>query len=348
MERHAFPSEAASPARPAQASPGLYARTLLAAAIGGITFLGYFRYKADGFNAPHALDERLHGLAAAPDQYRVGVYALACAMATHLHIAPSMAFSVLGAVAGLAGALLLFSVLQRSAVYAQADRTLQWLVALAFVLLILWTLPWTFFPERPETLPAAGCVGALVWLWQPARRAAWLTALAIPAISAALASFRADVACVLHLGILAYVLAAREPALALPRWAAAVTAALAALASGGVQLWLTHIVYPQATYGPVKLWLLWPNLIHATRWPPFAVFVLPLIWLLVRGLRSGFVRDGVGRAVLAGALLYAALWITVGKIDEVRIFLPFAWALAPLTAQMLMQRATSDRAETPR
>jgi hypothetical protein len=330
-------------AQNAAASPAVYARTLLAAAIGGVTYLGFFRYKADGFSAPHALDERLQGLAAAPEQYRVGVYTLACAMAAHLHIAPSMAFSVLGAVAGLAGVLLLFRVLQCSAAYAQADRTSQWLGALAFVLLIVWTLPWTLLPEKPETLPAAGCVAALVWLWQPARRPAWLTALAILAISCALASFRADVACVLHLGLLAYVLAVREPALALDRWAAAVTAGLAALASGVLQFWLARVVYPQASYGAVKLWQLWPNLIHATRWPPFVVFLLPVGWLLVRGLRSGFVRDGVGRAVLVGALLYAGLWISIGKVDEVRIFLPFVWALAPLTAQMLMQRAASDR-----
>jgi hypothetical protein len=338
-------------AHDASPSPGLYARTLLTAAIGGLTYLAFFRYKADGFSAPHALDERLHGLAAAPDQYRVGVYVVACALADHLHIAPSMAFSILGAVAGLAGLLLLFSVLQRSAAYAQADRTLQWLGATAFVLLIVWTLPWTLLPVRPETLPAAGCVGALVWLWQlpPQRQSPSRIShlapriLAMLAISCALASFRADVACALNLGVLTYALAVREPSLALSRWAAAVIAALAALASAGIQLWLARVVYPQATYGAVKLWQLWPNLKHGTRWPPFVVFLLPLAWLLARGLRSGFVREGVGCAVLVGALLYAGLWITIGKIDEVRIFLPFAWALAPLTAQMLMQRAKLER-----
>jgi hypothetical protein len=322
---------------------GVYARTLLAAVIGGVTYLGFFQYKGQGFGAPNALDERLHGLAAAPEQYRVGVYVVAHAVVVGLHVAPAMALAVLGAVAGLAGLLLLFSVLERSAAYARADRTLQWLGATAFVLLIVWTLPWTLLPERAETLPAAGCVGALVWLWQPERRFAWLTAFAMLAISGALASFRADVACALNLGIFAYVLAVREPSLALARWAAAVTAGLAALGSGALQFWLARVVYPQASYGAVKLWQLWPNLKHGTRWPPFVVFLLPLVWLLARGLRAGFVRDGLGRAVLVGALLYAGLWISIGKVDEVRIFVPFAWALAPLIAQMLMQRAASER-----
>jgi hypothetical protein len=30
--------------------------------------------------------------------------------------------------------------------------------------------------------------------------------------------------------------------------------------------------------------------------------------------------------------------VTIGKVDEVRIFLPFALALAPLTVEMAMQR----------
>jgi hypothetical protein len=32
------------------------------------------------------------------------------------------------------------------------------------------------------------------------------------------------------------------------------------------------------------------------------------------------------------------MWVTVGRIREVRIFLPFALALAPLTVELAMQR----------
>jgi hypothetical protein len=35
------------------------------------------------------------------------------------------------------------------------------------------------------------------------------------------------------------------------------------------------------------------------------------------------------------------MWVVVGKIAEVRIFLPFALALAPLTAELAMQRFLS-------
>jgi hypothetical protein len=36
-------------------------------------------------------------------------------------------------------------------------------------------------------------------------------------------------------------------------------------------------------------------------------------------------------------MVFLAMWVTVGRIKEVRIFLPFALALAPLTAELAMQ-----------
>jgi hypothetical protein len=60
--------------------------------------------------------------------------------------------------------------------------------------------------------------------------------------------------------------------------------------------------------------------------------------MAVQGLRRRFERDPAGVAFLFGAVLYFALWISIGKIDEVRIFIPFALALTPLTVQMAMLR----------
>ena len=42
--------------------------------------------------------------------------------------------------------------------------------------------------------------------------------------------------------------------------------------------------------------------------------------------------------MLAAAAIFLGMWVTAGKIDEVRIFLPFALALAPLTVDVAMQR----------
>jgi hypothetical protein len=109
--------------------------------------------------------------------------------------------------------------------------------------------------------------------------------------------------------------------------------------AAAVQAWLMRVKYPQARYGTVKLWQLWPNVHHASRWTPFVVFLLPLVWTAVEVARRRFTRDAASLALLAGAGLFAMLWVTIGKIDEVRIFLPLALGLAPLTAEMLMLRA---------
>jgi hypothetical protein len=323
---------------------------MLVAAVLAADYLDFFKYKAEGFAVPGALDARLLGHDVAPEQYRMGIYLAAHWLVAHLHIAPTMAFASLDGAAGLVAVLLLFGVLERSQVYARAGRTLQWFGAAAFVLLVSWWMGWLLWLQKPETLPAAAFVATILWFWNrstgedapilagaPAMRG-WLTSLALLGSSVALATFRADTACLLNVGILMYLLATRSPGLALGRAAAAVTAAAGALAAGGMQLWLMRVVYPQASYGRVKLWQLRPNLIHATRWPPFVLFLLPLGWMVARGLRRGFPRDAAGRAFLAGAAVYTALWVTIGKIDEVRIFLPFALALTPLTVQMAMGR----------
>lgn len=47
--------------------------------------------------------------------------------------------------------------------------------------------------------------------------------------------------------------------------------------------------------------------------------------------------------MLVAAAIYAGMWVTVGKVDEVRIFLPMALALGPLMAELAMLSASKDR-----
>jgi len=42
-----------------------------------------------------------------------------------------------------------------------------------------------------------------------------------------------------------------------------------------------------------------------------------------------------------GALIFLGMWVTVGRIEEVRIFLPFALALVPLTIEIALQQFLS-------
>jgi hypothetical protein len=259
----------------------------------------------------------------------------------HLHVAMTMSLAMIDGVSGMVAVLVLYRVLERTEVYAQASEAERWFGSAVFVLLMLWWLMWLLWLQKPETLPAAMVVALMLRLWQPApmsqKRYMGYPVLLV-GLSVLLATFRADVACLLNMGVLVYVLAKRETRLAVRFPAAVVTSLLGVVAAGGVQFWLVRVAYPQAGYGLVKFWQLWPNLKHGTRWPPFAVFMLPLVWMAVQVWRRLFAGDAAGLALLCGAVVYAVLWCTIGKIDEVRIFLPFALALGPLTAEMAMMR----------
>jgi hypothetical protein len=333
--------------RTKSAGPETTARTLLVAMMAGVCYLDFFAYRAQGWADPAKLPQltaRLRGVADAPDQYRMGVLWLAQWLAVHLHVAMTMSLAVLDGVCGTVAVLVLYRVLVRTEVYAQASAAERWFGSAAFVLLMLWWLAWLLWLQKPETLPAAVIVAVMLRLWQPApmsQKRDMEHPVLLVVLSVLLATFRADVACLLNAGVLLFAVTRPEARLALRFPAAVATSLLGMALAGGVQLWLVRVAYPQAGYGLVKFCQLWPNLKHGTRWPPFAVFLLPLAWMSVQVWRR-VAGDAAGLALLCGAGLYAVLWFTIGKIDEVRIFLPFALALGPLTAQVAMLRVRSE------
>jgi hypothetical protein len=315
------------------------ARVMLAAAVLASSYLDFFGYKAQGYAAVGVWNDRLRGLAPAPEQYRIGIVWLAHLLVVHLHIAMKMALASIDLVSGLVAVFVLFDVLEHNGLYRDAAEPTKWFGAACFVLLVVWLLGWLLWLQKPETLPAAMLVACMLWLWQPRAQSGRNAgrAVAIVGLSLLLATFRADLACAVNLGVLWFCVTKHE-SLALSRGVAIAASAAGALTAGAIQLVLMLVVFPHASYGRVKLLQLWPNVVHATRWPPFALFLLPLGWMVLQVVRRKKADDAAGAAFLAGAIVYGGLWVTIGKIDEVRIFLPIALALTPLTAQMAMRR----------
>jgi hypothetical protein len=322
--------------------PERTARVMLTAAVAAMSYLDYFQYKRTGLGEPGAWDALAAGQGSAPDQYRVSVVLAARWLAAHLHGRVPLAMAVIDLCCALIAVHLLWSVFTRTTVYRTAGIELRWLGAAAFVLLLPWYFAWLFWLSKPETLPAAMLLAAMLWLWQaPAGdaefRGVWLRITALLGLTLLLASMRADEACFLNLGM-AVVAWRFRGELSLRRRYAMATGITGGVLAAGVQLWLVKIAFPQAHYGLIKFWQLWPNLHHASRWPPFVTFCLPVGWTAVQALRRRFRDDAAGIGALCGATLFVALWAAIGKFDEVRVFLPFALVLAPLTAQMAMLR----------
>jgi hypothetical protein len=66
--------------------------------------------------------------------------------------------------------------------------------------------------------------------------------------------------------------------------------------------------------------------------------MLPWAWLVTLLSRRRWSADAAGAALAVWSAIYVVLWLVVGCMDEVRIFLPFAQALVPVTCACAMER----------
>ena len=193
-------------------------------------------------------------------------------------------------------------------------------------------------------MASAATLAATLWLLTvrlPFSRAASIvvTSVAMLLLSAIQGFIRADVIFAAHLGVLLVCVTRAGDGFALPRWMQAATSVLAVLIAGGVQFYLMHIVYPGASYGSTRVFQLGHNLTEPIGMVPFVLFLMPWGWLMLTlSPRRTTGVDASSWGLLAGSAIYVAMWVVVGRIEEVRIFLPYAVALVPLTCAAALQR----------
>ncbi len=300
-------------------------------------------YTAAFSSDPAGWTAQVAGTAHAPQQYRVGVVKTADWMSQLLHIGIRHALGMIDAFAALVAAFLLFSLLERTDVYRNASIAAKWFGSALLVLLVQFYLIWLLWFQRPETMPSAMVVVLLLWLWT--RKGSWLdstaagqllTAGLILLLSLAQGFVRADVAFLLNAGIFLACFTPISKDLALPKTAALLSSFVGAGLAAAVQLYMMKVVYPHASYGDTPLVQLALNITRPYRWAPFILFLVPYAWTLVQVVRRKFMGDATGVAFAVGSVLFGGAWHLVGKMDEVRIFIPFALAIAPLTVQLAM------------
>jgi hypothetical protein len=289
----------------------------------------------------------LRGTANAPEQYRIGVVLLADQMARHLpHVTLARAFGILDLITSLGAVFLLYVLLLRSDTYRFASEASRWFGSAAFASLVLYLVDWSNWFQKVSTLPSAFLVAALLWLWTPSNRnvrePGLLRAACILIVVLMLSFVRADLALVVSLGFLAASLLSRVSATALSRPIAISTSLLGALLAAGVQFYLTKLRYPSATYAGLRVFMLPYDWQKPLMWLMALIFISPLLWTAAETIRQRTFARGSNGAVMLGALGYAALWFAMGRLDEVRIFLPMALATVPLTVETLMQRITTE------
>ncbi len=98
---------------------------------------------------------------------------------------------------------------------------------------------------------------------------------------------------------------------------------------------MIHRIFPHATYGDTPVFQLILNL-RPTILVPFALFIVPTIYTYRHALPRLSQLPAPFPALLLSAFFYFGSWAVVGRLEEVRIFIPFAIALMPLTVNFLM------------
>ncbi|WP_353073335.1 hypothetical protein [Tunturiibacter gelidiferens] len=309
-------------------------------------FLDYWSYSQAFHTEPGIWMDVVGGTADAPNQYRVGVIDTAYFLAQHTHLSLRYMLTVLDVIAGFIALFVLFLVLRRSTVYREAGRTGQWFGAAGFVVLVQFYLAWLLWYQRPETLPTAAILAlAVLLLAVPLRVGTAMVGFLLLAVAQGFV--RADVAFALHAGILLVCLTPLGRGFALQRGVQASTSVVSLLMVVGIQYWLMRWMFPQTGYGRTAVFQLLLNLSSAASWIPFWLFMGPFAWTVWMVVRRRERMEAAGVGVLAGALIFLGMWLVVGRVKEVRIFLPFALALAPLTVELAMQRFLPVRVDAP-
>jgi hypothetical protein len=303
-------------------------------------FLDYWSYSQTFYKEPGIWMDVVSGTAHAPGQYRIGVVDTAYFLACQTHLGLRHTLAVLDVIAGLIAVFTLFLVLRRSPVYRRAGQAAEWFGAACFVVLVQFYLAWLLWYQKPETLPTAAMLSLALLLLTvrlPDRLGTIAPVVGLLLLAVAQGFVRADAAFALHAGILLVCLTPAGRGFALPRWLQAGTSLVAVVLVVGIQYWLMRRVYPQANYGDTQVLQLFLNLKSPEKFAPFLLFLVPFAWTAVMLTRRRYQTDSAGIGMFTAAVIFLGMWVTVGRITEVRIFLPFALALAPLTVELAMQ-----------
>ena len=292
-------------------------------------------YKENYLAHPEGWKLYLSGGIEAPSQYRIGPWILVEWMHRWFRWKPYDTQTLLDAVCLALALWIMLRVLRNGHRYRTLPHRMRWLPLVGALFLAEYYLAWGHWYQTDVTVPSILFVALSLILIDgktvPNRVVASLLLIFFGCIQGLI---RADVAVVMHAGFFLTAVFGRKINLPLGRLWQAITSLLTAAVAGCVQLYLMLIKFPQAKYGPGGVFRLTTN-IHPGMWLTMLLALLPFWLLMVLVATKHYRLQGPETALLTASLLYLAVWATVGLIDEVRIFLPFCFALIPATAMAL-------------
>ena len=309
-------------------------RGILLCLIASICFLDYWEYNRQvTANGPEQYTTLIQGTGDAPQQYRVLIVRSAWFLAQHAHLKMRHAFVAFDFFSAVIAGFILLLLLERSEIFRRWKPMAQLCAYATYLFLTAYYLIWLDWYQRPETLPTL-CFVTLMLALLSRKPAGSASLLAIVAGTLGLvllqALTRADVAFCFYAGVFLYACLPTGRLLPGPRYFHAALAAVAAVTAAATQWVIAHRIYPNATYGDTAVLQIRGNL-GPLSLIAFLLFLVPAGWTLWYVLKQRPAVEAPWLALLLGACIFIPLWATVGRVQEVRIFLPLAVALIPLT-----------------
>jgi hypothetical protein len=319
---------------------------LILTLVGSYTFLDYWAYSVDYHQHPETYELFMRGEGTAPAQYRIGLIAAAKVLHNVARLGYRHSFTLFDFVFALAALFLLRGVLAGTRSFQAAEPLSRWLRLAVVLGLASFYFSWSLWYQRPETMACAFYTACSLYLLTVVRSQP-LAVAGLVLLATWQGFVRADVAILFHFGLFVYVLLRGGRDFLASRTALLLTSFICCVLPTAILWVLMHKVFPQATYGDTKVFQLLFNL-SPTQFIACLLFLVPVLYTCKRalaGLRDGRLEGPQG-ALLLGSLLYFVSWALVGRLQEVRIFVPFAMALMPLGANLAADEITAEAPRT--
>lgn len=286
------------------------------------------------------------GASFAPDQYRIALPLLAHFLQMHMRMQMRQSIPLLESMSYGLGLVCLYLLLVRSSVF-QAGSGIQrvaytGMFFAAAQLPVLWIFPW----ERAETLPTMFYLAVVTFITVEQRIPPAPGCLLVTVLSLGQALNRSDAPVAAGLAML---IASATTPLSRPRRTLAIFGALCLATGAATQIYLKHL-FPNAHTDPTVpvLQLFYnfsPTYPYAVyRVPTFLLGLLPLFFTLFLLRREHHQLDPADWLTLLIAIVYLPIYMTIGIIGEVRIYVPYLFLLTPLIAKVWVRFAVKTGA----
>jgi len=311
-----------------------FALATLLMLVAAFTFLDSWTYSQNYYKYPEEFEELAAGHGLAPAQYRVGIIFVAKKLKI-LHLGYRHSFALIDFICAMLAGWFLLEVMFKSQAFLSANPVKRWLHVFIFLGLVSYYLSWACWYQRPETMSCALYVAASLYVLSVFDSTDAAPALLM--LTALQAFVRADVAILFNLALAVYYVAFKGGGGFVAKRSVLVVVGIAGLVMSVGILWvLMHVVYPNATYGDTAVFQIKTNL-RPSQWIPFLLFFAPTLYTYLHIKRElDHEVKGAKAVLLLASTFYLISYALMGRLQEVRIFLPFAFALMPQTASTVV------------